>query len=96
MEVMTLAMKESAVLSAVVGFQAGETMNFRPNSLNAGIAPPKREITIPAPRRRIVSEEMKSSAFVILSPDIRLFQNGFALICNALQKGGCLKGSVLR
>jgi hypothetical protein len=39
---------------------------------------------------------MKSSAFVILSPDIRLFQNGFALICNALQKGGCLKGSVLR
>ncbi len=31
-----------------VGFHAEEVMNPGPNSLNAGIAPPKRETTIPA------------------------------------------------
>ena len=73
MEVMTVpAINDMAPYSSLpeVGFQADEVMNLSPNSLNAGTAPPKRETTIPALRRSIVSDEMKSSAFVTLSPDI--------------------------
>jgi hypothetical protein len=70
-EVMTVpAMKGSAPYSSLpeVGFHTVEVIKLKPYSLNAGIAPPVRESTIPALSRSIVSEERKSKAFVTLSP----------------------------
>lgn len=98
-DVMTVpAMNDMAPYSSLpaVGFHAGEMINLRPNSLNAGRAPPRRETTIPALRSSIVSEERKSRPFVILSPDISLFQNRLALIGYPLQQLGGLEGSILR
>jgi hypothetical protein len=72
-EVITVpAMKGIAPYSSLpdVGFQTVDVMNPRPYSLNAGIAPPARERTIPALNKSIISDETNSKVFVTLSPFI--------------------------
>jgi hypothetical protein len=74
-EVITVpAINGSAPYSSLpeVGFQTVDVMNPRPYSLNAGIAPPARERTIPAHNNSIISDETNSKVLVTLSPFISL------------------------